>query len=479
MAGKALLFDGSRCSACQACVVACKQYFGMDMASGTEKERALASTFGQAIVPDDEAPLTVSLTEREAGQLGLVWEAHRLGCVHCVEAPCAEVCPTGALAVNGETGFVGLDGSRCVGCHLCTMVCPADAPRHVGDRAGVSLCDGCSGTVADGGVPACAAACPLDALVFDDRDALVSRANERVSALQERGYSQAAVLGVSEQGGHHVLQVLKYGVAGGPHEALANTGEVEWLDAARMAGPVSVGVLGLAAVGGLVGLAAESRRVRKAEAEAAALAQEAAAAAINPLWSEDMLAEMDESASVVGESALEAAVRRREALRMKKGSTPVAAAAAAAAAVPTEEYHWYEGGLAEENAPELRLVSYGREGFGMKDYSAFRLAWGAGVFGSGGFGGFDSGAFETYDYDAPDEEEGSEEGSEEVLGKASDEALSVDEASDTGELYDADEFNRLLAEDAARIEADDAGASENESKEDSSDETDSDEAHAE
>ena len=68
-----------------------------------------------------------------------------------------------------------------------------------------------------------------DALAFDDRDAVVSRANERAAALRERGWANASVLGVSEQGGHHVVQVMKYGAAGSMHEALASTGEVESL----------------------------------------------------------------------------------------------------------------------------------------------------------------------------------------------------------------------------------------------------------
>ena len=87
MAVKAILFDSSRCSACQACVAACKGRFGLGPASSSEDMAA------------------------------------RAGCVHCTEAPCAEVCPTGALAVSGETGFVSLDAARCVGCHLCAMVC--------------------------------------------------------------------------------------------------------------------------------------------------------------------------------------------------------------------------------------------------------------------------------------------------------------------------------------------------------------------
>ena len=312
MADKAILFDSSRCSACQACVAACKGRFGLGPASSSEDMAARA--FGRAAVLDEEAPLAVARFERTLADGGTVWEAARAGCVHCAEAPCAEVCPTGALAVSGETGFVTLDAERCVSCHLCAMVCPADAPRHRGERGELCLCDGCAAEVAEGGVPACVAACPLDALAFDDRDAVVSRANERAAALRERGWANASVLGVSEQGGHHVVQVMKYGVAGSMHEALASTGEVEWLDAAKMAGPVSVGVLGLAAAGAVAGLVSESRKQRVAETEAAA----ASVAAFNPLLDNESV-EGGEGADgdareVVEETALQAALRRRSLL---------------------------------------------------------------------------------------------------------------------------------------------------------------------
>ena len=419
MADKAILFDSSRCSACQACVAACKGRFGLGPASSSEDmaERA----FGRAAVLDEEAPLAVARFERTLADGGTVWEAARAGCVHCAEAPCAEVCPTGALAVGGETGFVTLDAERCVSCHLCAMVCPADAPRHRGERGELCLCDGCAAEVAEGGVPACVAACPLDALAFGDRDAVVSRANERAAALRERGWANASVLGVSEQGGHHVVQVMKYGVGGSMHEALASTGEVEWLDAVKMAGPVSVGVLGLAAAGAVAGLAVESSRQRAAEAEAAA----ASAGTFNPLLDEENIegeeGADDEAREVVEESALQAALRRRNALRTRKGATPAAAAAAAVAAVPVEEYHWYNAEMADDDGAqdvEPRLVSCGRARFGMKDYGVAD-GWGEGFAG-----------------DADD----------------ADEIPMVDELSDTGELYDVEEFNRLLAEDAALAE---------------------------
>lgn len=427
MAVKAILFDSSRCSACQACVAACKGRFGLGPASSSEDMAARA--FGRAAVLDEEAPLAVARFERTLADGGTVWEAARAGCVHCAEAPCAEVCPTGALAVSGETGFVSLDAARCVGCHLCAMVCPADTPRHRGERGELCLCDGCGAEVAEGSVPACVAACPLDALAFDDRDAVVSRANERAAVLRERGWANASVLGVSEQGGHHVVQVMKYGVGGSMHEALASTGEVEWLDAVKAAGPASVGVLGLAAAGAVAGLVSESRKQRTAEAEAAA----ASMATFNPLLDNESV-EGGEGADgdareVVEESALQAALRRRNALRTKKGATPGAAAAAALAAVPVEEYHWYNAETTDDDEAEdvePRLVSCGRARFGMKDYGVAD-GWG-----------------EDFAGDADD----------------ADEILVVDELSDTGELYDVEEFNRLLAEDAALAaeggEADDA-----------------------
>lgn len=422
MADKAILFDSSRCSACQACVAACKGRFGLaPSAFDSSSENETARAFGRAAVLDEEAPLAVARFERTLADGGVVWEAARAGCVHCAQAPCAEVCPTGAVAVNGETGFVALDAARCVSCHLCSMVCPAAAPRHRGERGEVLLCDGCAAEVSEGGVPACVAACPLDALAFDERDAIVSRANERAAALRERGWASASVLGVSEQGGHHVVQVMKYGVGGSMHEALASTGEVEWLDAVKMAGPVSVGVLGLAAAGAVAGLAVESSRQRVAETEAAA----ASVAAFNPLLDNESV-EGGEGADgdareVVEESALQAALRRRNALRTKKGATPGAAAAAALAAVPVEEYHWYNAEMADDDGAqdvEPRLVSCGRARFGMKDYGVAD-GWGEGF---------------------ADDADGTGE------------IPVVDELSDTGELYDVEEFNRLLAEDAALAE---------------------------
>ena len=73
MADKAILFDSSRCSACQACVAACKGRFGLaPSASDSSSENETARAFGRAAVLDEEAPLAVARFERTLADGGVV-----------------------------------------------------------------------------------------------------------------------------------------------------------------------------------------------------------------------------------------------------------------------------------------------------------------------------------------------------------------------------------------------------------------------
>ncbi|MDD2382881.1 MAG: 4Fe-4S dicluster domain-containing protein [Sulfurospirillaceae bacterium] len=105
-------------------------------------------------------------------------------CRQCDDAPCANVCPTGALRIANSC--VELCEEICIGCKLCTIACPygainidAEFPpsiqeeveRHLeagcisGLKSIAIKCDMCEGIESG---PACVGACPTGALVMVD-----------------------------------------------------------------------------------------------------------------------------------------------------------------------------------------------------------------------------------------------------------------------------------------------------------------------
>ena len=77
-------------------------------------------------------------------------------CLQCLDAGCAAVCPSHALARDQATGAIALDRSRCLHCGLCAAACPFGQIRWNG--AEPEKCDLC------GGEPRCAPFCPSGAL---------------------------------------------------------------------------------------------------------------------------------------------------------------------------------------------------------------------------------------------------------------------------------------------------------------------------
>lgn len=135
-----------------------------------------------------------------------------LGCQHCVEGPCVDVCPTAATFRHPELDCVMQDPSLCIGCRYCTIVCPytgvrvyaQDQPRYVlpfptGDNAivhraqTVEKCTFCAHRLAQGQEPACVAACPTRARTFgdlNDPDSVVAellRSRAHFQLLPEKG----------------------------------------------------------------------------------------------------------------------------------------------------------------------------------------------------------------------------------------------------------------------------------------------------
>ena len=79
-------------------------------------------------------------------------------CNQCENAYCANVCPTGAINRDEETGALEIDREKCVGCGLCGRYCPIDMAKVDPDLKKTVKCDLC------GGDPLCVKVCPTGAL---------------------------------------------------------------------------------------------------------------------------------------------------------------------------------------------------------------------------------------------------------------------------------------------------------------------------
>ena len=213
MAEKAILFDASHCTGCKACQVACKCWNLQPSPTGLNESRENWTSSYQNppdLAGNTRLVMTFNETDSPTKIVGLA--IGRRSCMHCTNAPCAQVCPSGALERNGETGMVEVDARKCIGCHYCSSACPYDVPHYYGDKGVINKCTGCPDRIANGLEPACVKTCQPDALHFGDRDEMIEKAHERVEFLHEHGYEDAFVYGEDQVGGAHVIEVLKYGI---------------------------------------------------------------------------------------------------------------------------------------------------------------------------------------------------------------------------------------------------------------------------
>ncbi len=243
----AFLLDLARCIGCQACAVACS--------TGNE-------------VPEGASYITIS--ERIEGTFpDLAGGFANQRCMHCTDAACVNVCPTGALFK--EDGLTRLNRDACSGCGYCVQSCPYDIPAIVDGRA--AKCDGCRDVVKAGGTPWCVQTCPTGALQYGDRDEIGAEAHRRVTALKDR-YPDAQVYGEREAGGLGVIMVLPAApaVIGLPLDPQIPVVAEVWQDAVKPVGlsvtAASVIGAGIAAVIARRNHMAELRRLEEADATA-------------------------------------------------------------------------------------------------------------------------------------------------------------------------------------------------------------------
>ena len=95
------------------------------------------------------------------------YNSFAIQCRHCVDAPCAAACISGAMVKNKKTGVVICDEKKCVGCWSCIMVCPYGViKRDLSAKKVASKCDLCE----DEEIPVCVRNCHNEALKFKEID---------------------------------------------------------------------------------------------------------------------------------------------------------------------------------------------------------------------------------------------------------------------------------------------------------------------
>ncbi len=123
-------------------------------------------------------------------------------CMHCLDPACVSACIVGALT-KARDGAVVYNPDICIGCRYCMVACPFQIPAYEYSKAltpRVRKCEFCTDReLGTGANPACAAACPTEALVFGKRAQLLELARTRISV--EPGRYLQRIYGEHEVGG--------------------------------------------------------------------------------------------------------------------------------------------------------------------------------------------------------------------------------------------------------------------------------------
>jgi formate dehydrogenase iron-sulfur subunit len=174
VARKGMLIDVTRCIGCRGCQVACKQWNQLP----AEKTHFTGS-YQNPPKPSSKTWTLIMFIEPQEGKTR--WLFRKQQCLHCTEASCVYVCPTGA-AKRREDGVVLIDQAICTGCKNCVESCPFKTPQFDAAAGVVKKCNFCVDRVDNGLEPACAKACPTGAVIYGEREKILQTARERQQA---------------------------------------------------------------------------------------------------------------------------------------------------------------------------------------------------------------------------------------------------------------------------------------------------------
>ncbi len=192
MARWGMVIDLDRCTACQACVIACQMENNIPPPNPKDATKFRSTQW-------------MRLMEHIEGEYPHIKSnLFPVPCLHCEHPPCVKICPVGATNKSSE-GIVDQIYGRCIGCRYCCNACPYTVkfmnwhkpkwPKEmmnslnpdvtVRPKGVVEKCLFCSHRIQkakeraraekremapEDYVPACAETCPSKAIYFGDLD---------------------------------------------------------------------------------------------------------------------------------------------------------------------------------------------------------------------------------------------------------------------------------------------------------------------
>ena len=177
-----LVIDLDICVGCHACVTSCKEWnsqgYGAPLADadayGPAPEGAFLNRVHSFEVTPEEGPPQLVHFPRS--------------CLHCEDAPCVTVCPTGASHKRAADGIVLVEESLCIGCGLCAWACPYGAREMDPAEQVMKKCTLCVDRIYNENLPpedrepSCVRACPTGARHFGDLGDPMSAVSRLVAA---------------------------------------------------------------------------------------------------------------------------------------------------------------------------------------------------------------------------------------------------------------------------------------------------------
>jgi len=175
-----ICIDISRCTACRACQVACKNWNQLK-AEQTENR-------GSHENPPDLSGQTwnrIVFMETRISNDGIDWAFFSERCRHCDDPPCIEASESvpGAIIRHDSGAVLFTEKTQQLEYDDVLSYCPYDIPRKDKATGRINKCTMCVDRVTHGLKPACVTACSTGALNFGPRPEMLRFIEARIKAL--------------------------------------------------------------------------------------------------------------------------------------------------------------------------------------------------------------------------------------------------------------------------------------------------------